>query len=82
DYANAEASFKRGLDRFPTENPTFHVGLARIALREGRVGEASRLMATASALDAGEAQAGFLNTYAWILTALGDYEQSLKVSAD
>ncbi len=82
DYANAEASFKRGLDRFPTENPTFHVGLARIALREGRVGEASRLMTTASALDAGEEQASFLNTYAWLLTVLGDYERSLKVSAD
>jgi tetratricopeptide (TPR) repeat protein len=58
-----------------------HYNLATIALREGRAREATRLLTTASALDAGYEQAGFLNSYAWLLNVIGDYPQSLKVCA-
>jgi hypothetical protein len=39
-----------------------------------------RLLGTASALDAGYEQGGFLNSYAWLLRVLGQYEQSLRVA--
>ena len=80
DYAKAESTFREILDRSP-DKIWMHYNLAAIALREGRTREALRLLSTASALDAGYEQAGFLNSYAWLLNVAGHYEQSLKVSA-
>jgi adenylate cyclase len=80
DYAGAEATFRQLLGEAPN-NIWLHYNLATIALREGRVREASRLLATASALDAGYEQAGFLNSYAWLLNVTGDHAMALKVCA-
>jgi adenylate cyclase len=78
DYAAAEANCREVLKRSPS-NIWMHYNLATIALREGRTREASRILATASALDAGYEEAGFLSSYAWLLNVLGDYGQALKV---
>jgi tetratricopeptide (TPR) repeat protein len=80
DYAKAESTFRAVLERAP-DKIWMHYNLASIALREGRTREALRLLSTASALDAGYEQAGFLNSYAWLLNVMGRYEESLKVSA-
>ena len=84
DYANAEASFMHGIAIASSDVPGAkwpYANLAAIALREGRVREALRLMATASELDAGGQQARFLNRYAWVSLVTGDYEQSLEAYA-
>lgn len=80
DYAKAESTFKAVLERSPGRI-WVHYNLAGIALREDRAREALRLLSTASALDAGYEQAGFLNSYAWLLNVVGHYEESLKISA-
>ena len=80
DYAKAESTFREVLVRSP-DKIWMYYNLAAIALREGRTREALRLLSTASALDAGYEQAGFLNSCAWLLNVVGQYEQSLKVSA-
>jgi tetratricopeptide (TPR) repeat protein len=80
DYARAEGTFRRVLNRSPS-NIWMHYNLATIALREGRARESTRLLATASALSAGYEQAGFLNSYAWLLNVVGDYAQALKTCA-
>jgi class 3 adenylate cyclase/TolB-like protein/Tfp pilus assembly protein PilF len=82
DYRNAEAAFRRGLNRSPARTAWFYAGLAKIALREGRTQEALRLMATASTLDARHEQAWFLNNYAWTLLVAGDFEQALKIATE
>ena len=79
DYSRAKATFEQLLVEAPN-NIWLHYNLATIALREGRVREASRMLATASALDAGYEQTGFLNSYAWLLNVVGDHAMALKVS--
>jgi adenylate cyclase len=80
DYFKAESTFRKVLERSP-DRIWMHYNLATIALREGRTREALRLLGTASALDAGYEQGGFLNSHAWLLQILGHYEQSLRVAA-
>jgi tetratricopeptide (TPR) repeat protein len=80
DYAGALASFEKVLERSPGKI-WIHYNLAAIAVREGRVREALRQLATAAALDAGYEQAAFLNSHAWLLNVLGHYELSLRTSA-
>ena len=82
DYAKADATFRQGLALSPVEIPWFYALLAWNELREGRIKQASRLMATASALDARHEQNLFLYSYAWFLNIIGDYEQSLTVSTE
>ena len=80
DYASARAFFNGCVEAAP-QIMWCHYLLAQIALREGRINEASRRMATASTLGAGEEQALFYSAYALFLRTIGDYDGALKVTA-
>ncbi len=79
NYALAEAGYRQYLKRVPGHLFS-HLRLARIALREGRTGDALRLMANVLEYD-GSDRSGFLVLCAWIRSVGGDYEGALKLSA-
>ena len=80
DYPRAKAEIKHVLTQLPKWG-LCHLRLARIALREGRTGEALRQLANASELNAGTERALFLGFTAGIRCVCGDYEGALKASS-
>ena len=80
DYASSEPVFKRILDEYPGFGTWANFGLARIALREGRIDESLKFLAAAPGNSGASEQASFLSAYAWFLLLSGDYEKTLKVA--
>ena len=84
DYANAEAVLdalsKRQRD--DTGYWAIEFGLARIALREGRIAEAQRRAATADAVSVGhEEQIRFLLSNSLMQNSLGQHEAALELTS-
>jgi len=80
DYREADALLRQGMDQYPDWG-WFPAELAMIALREGRIPAALKLMATAEKISFGSEQANFQYNYAWLLYLTGHYELSLTESS-
>ncbi len=79
DYARAEVELRQLIKRRPKWG-LLHLRLARIALREGRKGEALRVLANALEFEAPDEKAIYLVNYAWLLHVAEDYEGALRAS--
>jgi tetratricopeptide (TPR) repeat protein len=80
DYAQAEAELRTLLKQRPKFG-LLHLRLARIALREGRAGEALSQLVNAPQLEAPNEKAIYLGNLAWLLCVVGDYEGALEATA-
>ena len=72
--------YKRNVDVYTGFGVFAYFGLARIALREGRIDESLKFIAAAPGNSGASEQASFLSAYAWFLLLSGDYEKTLKVA--
>ncbi|MEM7363370.1 MAG: tetratricopeptide repeat protein [Pseudomonadota bacterium] len=79
DYRSAAASFRRCLDKNPIAKWCY-IGLARIALKEGRLTEIPELIAAASQSNVVEEETGFIRVSARLMHGYGDYDRAMALN--